>query len=60
MKAKKAIPCTLIINAPKTGHIFTPIECDSINQALTIAKEWGFPYRIFSKSGALLRRGWRC
>ena len=55
MKAKE---CILVVNAPKTGHIFTPIECKSIASALRTARGMGFPYRLFDKGGKLVRRGW--
>ncbi len=55
----RAIPCQIVFNAPKTGHIFTPIECESINKALKIAEEWAFPFRIYDMEGKFLKRGWR-
>ncbi len=55
----KKIPCVLIVNAPKTGHIFTPQECESIAEAERKAEVWGFPYRIFDKNGKLIKKGWK-
>ena len=49
--------CTIIFNAPKTGHIFAPIDCESIAAAEQLAKELAFPYRIFI-DGKLYKRGW--
>ncbi len=55
----KAKPCTIIFNGPKDGHIFAPIECESINKALKLAEEWAFPFRIYDMKGNFIRRGWR-
>ena len=53
-----AKPCRLVMNGHRTGYIFTPIECRSVSEALKIARESGFPYRIFDMSGKLIRQGW--
>ena len=53
----KAIPCVLITNSPLTGYEFTPQKCNSIRQALTLAKYFGFPYRI-EVNGQVIRKGW--
>ena len=55
----KKIPCQIIFNGPKNGYIFTPIECESISAALSAAKEWAMPFRIFDMNGKLLKRGWK-
>ncbi len=55
----KAIPCTLIMNSPLNGYIFTPVECESIAKAIRIATEWECPFRIFDKDGQQIRQGWR-
>lgn len=54
----KAKPCTLVLNT-RWGYILSPIDCDSIKQALGLAKDFGMAYRIFDHSGKLLRSGWR-
>ncbi len=43
----KVKPCTLIMNSPLNGYIFTPMECESISKAIKIATEWECPFRIF-------------
>ena len=53
----KPIRCTLIMNASRTGHIFLPIDCGSINEAIKTAKDYGFPYRIYREDGKLIRKG---
>ena len=53
----KRIKCQLIMNGQKTGYIFTPIDCSSIKEALDIAKDFGFPYRIFA-NGKQIKSGW--
>lgn len=53
----KAIPCTLYTNSPLTGHMYAPIKCKSIREALKIAKKSGSPYRIEVK-GKTVRTGW--
>ncbi len=53
----KAIPCKIVFDT-QWGHTTQPIECKSISEALRLAKDTGEIYRIFSKDGKLLRRGW--
>ncbi len=53
-----AKPCKLVMNGHKTGYIFTPIECRSIAEAIKIARECAFLYRIFDMDGKLVRQGW--
>ena len=55
----KKIPCVLIVNTPKTGHVFCPENCESIAEAERKAELWGFPYRIFDMEGKLIKRGWK-
>ena len=51
--------CQIIFNGPKDGFVFTPIICESISEALKLAKEWAMPYRIFDMNGKFLRKGWK-
>lgn len=53
----KAIPCVLRMNSPLNGYEFSPQKCNSIRQALTIAKDFGFPYRI-EVDEQVIRKGW--
>ena len=55
----KKIPCTLLVNAPRTGHVFTPQQCESIAEAERKAAIWGFPYRIIGADGKLIKTGWK-
>lgn len=55
----RAKPCTLIMNSPLNGYIFTPIECESISEALKIATAWECPFRIYDMDNKLIKSGWR-
>ena len=52
----KSIPCTLIMNT-KNGYILSPVQCNSIRQAVKTAKENGLAYRIFV-NGEQIKQGW--
>ena len=52
----KSIPCTLIMNT-KYGYILSPVQCNSIRQAIKTAKQAGLAYRIFV-NGKQVRQGW--
>lgn len=49
--------CTLIINC-RNGYCLTPVECNSVSEAVMKGKEGtGFAYRIFDSKGEILKRG---
>ena len=54
----KPIRCFLIMNGQQNGYIFAPIACASISEAVRMAKNFKFPYRIFSYDGVLKKKGW--
>ena len=49
-------PCTIVFNT-KWGYCMTPIECESITEAINKAREAGMAFRIFV-NGECVRRGW--
>ena len=48
--------CTLVLNT-RWGYELAPVECRSIKEAITKAKESEMAYRIFI-DGRLIKRGW--
>ena len=54
----RPIPCKLVINSSR-GYIFAPMEFPSINQAVRYGRTFGcgFAWRVFSREGELIRRG---
>ena len=52
----KSMPCTLIMNT-KNGYTLSPVQCNSIRQAVKTAKENGLAYRIFV-NGEQIKQGW--
>ena len=53
----KKVPCTVIVNSPKTGHVFKEKECESMAEAMRYARDMGMPYRIYA-GGRLVKQGW--
>ena len=53
----KPIPCTVICNTAKTGHIMHKRKFDSIAAGLRYARDMAMPYRLFV-NGKLVRHGW--
>lgn len=54
----KAKPCIIHFNSPLNGYCFKPIECKSISEAINLAKEKEYPYRLYDNEGNLFRKGW--
>ena len=50
-------PCILMMNT-RWGYVMSPIECRSIKEAESIARENGMAYRIFDHTGKKIRSGW--
>lgn len=52
----KATKCSIVFNT-KWGHIMSPISCESISQAIKLAKESKMAYRIFVDD-KVIKKGW--
>lgn len=54
----KSIPCKLVMNSAR-GYIFTPIEFQSVNQAVKYARSYtgAFAWRLFNLEGKLIKQG---
>lgn len=52
----KAKPCEIVFNT-KWGHCMTPIECKSIAEAISLAKEKEMAFRIII-NGKRVKSGW--
>ena len=48
--------CVLLLNT-KWGYVMKPIECESIKEAVEIARQSEMAYRIFV-DGELKKSGW--
>lgn len=53
----RAIKCKIIFNT-RWGYVMSPIMCNSINEALKLAREAEMAYQIFDMNGNFIKSGW--